>query len=144
MLSHPIDKSSRLKPNLRVLPIDLWMSLNSFRPSKLELINLQFLVHLTTIRISQKKKKKIIDVFREDYKELVHTFQAKDNLISFKELHEKLLNFETFLQGTKIDPSYFLASTNLASYTNNGGVTYPPLVVTQDTPTMVGVHLQPL
>ena len=93
MLSHPNDESSRLKPNLRVLPRDLWVSLNSFRSLKLKLMNSQFLVHQLTMRFLEK----ILDGLGEDYKELVHAIQTKDNLISFKELHENLLNFEAFL-----------------------------------------------
>ena len=37
---------------------------------------------------------KILDGFGDEYKEIVRDVQARDNSISFDELHEKLLNFE--------------------------------------------------
>ena len=42
----------------------------------------------------------IIDGVGDDYKELVAAIRACDNLISFEELHEKLRNFEAFLEQT--------------------------------------------
>ena len=56
-------------------------------------MNSQFLVHQLTMSFLEK----ILDGLGEDYKELVHAIQTKGNLISFKELHENLLNFEAFL-----------------------------------------------
>jgi hypothetical protein len=41
---------------------------------------------------------KILDGLGDDYKELVRVVQAKDTSITFKEFHEKLLNFEASLQ----------------------------------------------
>lgn len=38
---------------------------------------------------------KILDGLGDEYKELVRAVQARDNPISFEELHEKLLTFET-------------------------------------------------
>lgn len=45
---------------------------------------------------------KILDGLGDDYKVLVRAVQAWDTLISFDELHEKLLNFESFSSRYKI------------------------------------------
>ena len=44
---------------------------------------------------------KILDGLGDEYKELVHVVQARDTPITFDELHEKLLNYEAALPGTK-------------------------------------------
>ena len=41
---------------------------------------------------------KILDGLDDEYKELVRVVQARDTVISFDELHEKLLSFEASLQ----------------------------------------------
>ena len=41
---------------------------------------------------------KILDGLDDEYKELVRVVQARDIVISFDELHEKLLSFEASLQ----------------------------------------------
>lgn len=61
---------------------------------------------------------KILDGLGVKYKELIRVVKARDNSISFSELHEKLINFEVSLEGTKSEPSHFPASANPASYTN--------------------------
>ncbi|KAL6321050.1 hypothetical protein AAG906_012034 [Vitis piasezkii] len=58
---------------------------------------------------------KILDGLGDDYKELICVVQARDTMIIFDELHEKLLNFEASLQGAKSEPSHFLASANPAN-----------------------------
>ena len=55
---------------------------------------------------------KILDGLGDDYKELIRTVQARDTMIMFDKLHEKLLNFEASLQGAKSEPSHFPASAN--------------------------------
>ena len=64
--------------------------------------------------------KKILDGLRDEYKELVRAVQARDTQITFDELHEKLLNYEAALPGTKFKPAHFLASANPAHRSNNG------------------------
>jgi hypothetical protein len=58
---------------------------------------------------------KILDGLGDDYKELIHAVQARDTMIMFDELHEKLLNFEASLQGAKSEPSHFPTTTNPAN-----------------------------
>ncbi|KAA8535403.1 hypothetical protein F0562_030406 [Nyssa sinensis] len=60
---------------------------------------------------------KILNGLGADYKELIHAVQARDTMIMFDELHEKLLNFEASLQAAKSDPSHFPASANPANCT---------------------------
>ncbi|KAA8531344.1 hypothetical protein F0562_006053 [Nyssa sinensis] len=55
---------------------------------------------------------KILDGLGDDYQELIRAVQARDTMIKFDELHEKLLNFEASLQGAKSKPSHFPASAN--------------------------------
>ncbi|KAH7574446.1 hypothetical protein JRO89_XS03G0297100 [Xanthoceras sorbifolium] len=62
---------------------------------------------------------KILDGLGDEYKELVRTVQARDTTISFDELHEKLLNFETTLPGTKPEPNHFTVSANPANRNNS-------------------------
>ncbi|KAG6755697.1 hypothetical protein POTOM_041530 [Populus tomentosa] len=58
----------------------------------------------------------ILEGLGDDYKELTRAVQARDNPISFYELHEKLLNFEASLQYVSHpDQSYFPASAHLAN-----------------------------
>ncbi|KAA8547225.1 hypothetical protein F0562_003911 [Nyssa sinensis] len=59
---------------------------------------------------------KILDGLGDDYKELIHAVQARDTMIMFNELHEKLLNFEASFQGAKSEPSHFPASANPANH----------------------------
>nr|TKS00168.1 hypothetical protein D5086_0000183810 [Populus alba] len=65
---------------------------------------------------------KILEGLGDDYKELTRAVQARDNPVSFDELHEKLLNFEASLQHVSHpDQSYFpafayLANRHLAPY----------------------------
>lgn len=40
---------------------------------------------------------KILEALKDDYKELVRAVQVRDTLITFEELHEKLLNYEASL-----------------------------------------------
>jgi len=61
---------------------------------------------------------KILDVLGDDYKELVRVVQAKDTSITFKELHEKLLNFEASLQNLPSERHHFPATTNPTYQTN--------------------------
>ncbi|KAA8521885.1 hypothetical protein F0562_012801 [Nyssa sinensis] len=58
---------------------------------------------------------KILDGLGDNYKELIRAVQARDTMIMFDELHEKLLNFEASLQGVKSEPSHFPASANPAN-----------------------------
>ncbi|KAA8522565.1 hypothetical protein F0562_013074 [Nyssa sinensis] len=58
---------------------------------------------------------KILDGLGDDYKELIRAVQAHDTMIMFDKLHEKLLNFETSLQGAKSEPSHFSTSANPAN-----------------------------
>ncbi|RVW40981.1 Retrovirus-related Pol polyprotein from transposon RE2 [Vitis vinifera] len=58
---------------------------------------------------------KILDGLGDDYKELIRAVQARDTMIMFDKLHEKLLNFEASLQGAKSEPSHFPASANPAN-----------------------------
>ncbi|KAL6335792.1 hypothetical protein AAG906_039555 [Vitis piasezkii] len=58
---------------------------------------------------------KILDGLGDDYKEIIRAVQARDTMIMFDELHEKLLNFEASLQGAKSKPSHFPASANPAN-----------------------------
>jgi hypothetical protein len=55
---------------------------------------------------------KILDELEEDYKELILAIQARDNSISFDELHEKLLTFEASLQGKTQKSSHFPVTVN--------------------------------
>ena len=57
---------------------------------------------------------KILDGLGDEYTELVHAVQARDTPITFDELHEKLLNYEAALLGTKSEPAHFSASANPA------------------------------
>ncbi|WKA01920.1 hypothetical protein VitviT2T_020169 [Vitis vinifera] len=59
---------------------------------------------------------KILDGLGDDYKEIIRAVQARDTMIMFDELHEKLLNFEASFQGAKSEPSHFLASANPANH----------------------------
>ncbi|KAK3228565.1 hypothetical protein Dsin_000446 [Dipteronia sinensis] len=62
----------------------------------------------------------IIDGVGDDYKELAAVIRARDNPISFHELHEKLRNFEAFLErGGK--QSNISITANVATKTNNNG-----------------------
>ena len=63
---------------------------------------------------------KILNGLGDEYKELVRAIQARDTTISFDELHEKLLNFEATLLGTKLEPNHFPTSTNHVNRTNSG------------------------
>ena len=59
---------------------------------------------------------RILEGLGDDYKELTRAVQARDNPISFDELHENLLNFEASLQHVSHpDQSYFPASAHLAN-----------------------------
>nr|TKS10634.1 hypothetical protein D5086_0000081560 [Populus alba] len=58
---------------------------------------------------------KILDGLGDDYKELVHAVQARDTMIMFDELYEKLFNFEASLQGAKSEPSHFPTTANPAN-----------------------------
>ncbi|KAL6334026.1 hypothetical protein AAG906_000080 [Vitis piasezkii] len=58
---------------------------------------------------------KILEGLGDDYKEIIRAVQARDTMIMFDELHEKLLNFEASLQGAKSEPSHFPASANPAN-----------------------------
>ena len=58
---------------------------------------------------------KILDGLRDEYKEIIRAVQARDTMIMFDELHEKLLNFEVSLQGAKSEPSHFPTSANPAN-----------------------------
>ena len=58
---------------------------------------------------------KILEGLGDDNKEIIRAVQARDTMIMFDELHEKLLNFEASLQGAKSEPSHFLASSNPAN-----------------------------
>lgn len=63
----------------------------------------------------------IIDVVGDDYKELAAAIRARDNPISFEELHDKLGNFEAFLEwggNQSITPITANATTKS---NNNGG-----------------------
>lgn len=55
---------------------------------------------------------KILDGLRDEYKELVCVVQARDILITFDDLHEKLLTFEASLQSNMKEPVHFLVTTN--------------------------------
>ncbi|RWR81507.1 hypothetical protein CKAN_01019400 [Cinnamomum micranthum f. kanehirae] len=55
---------------------------------------------------------KILDELSDDYKELVRVVQARDNSITFEELHEKLLNFEVSLQSVIPEQHPFPATAN--------------------------------
>lgn len=64
---------------------------------------------------------KILDGLGDEYKELVRAVQARDNPISFEELHEKLLTFETTITSSH--------STNLpitANHTQRANSTWRP------------------
>lgn len=58
---------------------------------------------------------KILDGLSDEYKELVRAVQARDTIITFEELHEKLLNFEASVLTTKPEPSHFPATANPTS-----------------------------
>ncbi|KAH7567622.1 hypothetical protein JRO89_XS07G0106000 [Xanthoceras sorbifolium] len=58
---------------------------------------------------------KVLDSLGDDYKELVRAVQARDSSITFEELHEKLLNFESSLQTRLPPPSLFPATANPTS-----------------------------
>ena len=58
---------------------------------------------------------KILDGLGDDYKEIIRAVQARDTMIMFDELHEKLLNFEASFQGAKSELSHILASANPTS-----------------------------
>ena len=62
---------------------------------------------------------KILDGLSDDYKELVRVIQARNTSITFKELHEKLLNFEASLQAQPTEPHHSLATANLTYQNNN-------------------------
>ena len=51
---------------------------------------------------------RILDGLGNEYKKLVRAIQARDTTISFDELHEKLLTFETILLGAPSIPIIFL------------------------------------
>ncbi|KAK0597079.1 hypothetical protein LWI29_021647 [Acer saccharum] len=61
---------------------------------------------------------RILDDLDDEYKELVRAVQARDNPISFDELHEKLLTFEASLYGARKDPTPFPATANPANRFN--------------------------
>ena len=58
----------------------------------------------------------ILDGLGNDYKEIIRAVQARDTMIMFDELHEKLLNFKVSLQGAKSEPSHFPALANPANH----------------------------
>ena len=62
--------------------------------------------------------KKILAELGDDYKELVHAIQAHDTPITFDELHEKLLTFESSLQGNTETDVHFLTTSNPVNRTN--------------------------
>ena len=55
---------------------------------------------------------KILDGLGEEYKELTCVVQARDMPITFEELHEKLLNFETSVIPSKPDFLQFPATSH--------------------------------
>jgi hypothetical protein len=50
---------------------------------------------------------KILDELGDEYRELVRAVQARENAISFDELHEKLLMFEASLHATPKAVNFF-------------------------------------
>ncbi|KAG6737402.1 hypothetical protein POTOM_058920 [Populus tomentosa] len=59
----------------------------------------------------------ILEGLGAEYKELARAVQTRDTLISFDELHEKLLNFEASLQNiNNTTQAYFPASAHLANH----------------------------
>ena len=68
---------------------------------------------------------KILEALRDVYKELVRGVQARDNPISFEELHKKLLNFKaSFI--THKQETLFPITANVKTRTirNNGNNNY--------------------
>ena len=55
---------------------------------------------------------KILDELDEDYRELVLAIQARDNSISFDELHEKLLTFKAALKGKAKRVNHYPVTVN--------------------------------
>ena len=55
---------------------------------------------------------KILDGLGDEYKELVRAVQARDTMITFEELHEKLLNFEVSLQTLSSESHHFPTTVN--------------------------------
>ena len=82
---------------------------------------------------------KILEELGDDYKELVRAVQAKDNAISFDELHEKLLMFEASLQATHKGIN-FCPTTHLSSRTQSR---YPFNNVGRSTSNNSGGHWRP-
>ena len=61
---------------------------------------------------------KVLDELDDDYRELVLAIQARDNIISFDELHEKLFTFKATLQEKTQKKHYFPVTMNPTSRHN--------------------------
>jgi len=61
---------------------------------------------------------KILDGLGDEYKELTRAIQATNTFITFKDLHEKLLNFEPSALTTKPKLFYFPTIANPTSKNN--------------------------
>jgi len=61
---------------------------------------------------------KILEELGDEYRELVRAVQARENAISFDELHEKLLMFEASLQATSKTVTLFPPIAHQASRTS--------------------------
>jgi len=59
---------------------------------------------------------KILNELGDEYRELVRVVQARENAISFGELHEKLLMFEAFLHVPPKAVNFFLLTALQASH----------------------------
>lgn len=62
---------------------------------------------------------KILEALGDNYKELVRAVQARDTLISFEELQEKLLNFEATLNVSKPQSTFPITAHVTTRTTNN-------------------------
>ena len=67
---------------------------------------------------------KILDGLSDDYKELVRAVQARDNSITFDELHEKLLCFEASLSTTTKSETHLPITANPTNRTNTSSRLY--------------------
>ncbi|RVW65937.1 Retrovirus-related Pol polyprotein from transposon RE2 [Vitis vinifera] len=60
----------------------------------------------------------VLEGLSDEYKSVIDAINARDTLISFAELHEKLLNKEASLETTQPSPLSLLATTNPIAFRN--------------------------
>ena len=60
----------------------------------------------------------VLEGLSDEYKSVIDAINARDTLISFDELHEKLLNKEASLETAQPSPLSLLATTNPTAFRN--------------------------